>query len=102
MAEIKAQVLEMRNEGFVAGRVEEATGAQRSQAEAVAKQLKRAREEAEVLRAELGDLEESLAEVWEEVRRWFEISLDDGVTLQESIRVHVQDGSFVGTWGSEA
>ena len=102
MAEIKAQVLEMRNEGFVAGRVEEATAAQRSQAEAVAKQLKRAREEAEVLRAELGDLEESLAEVWEEVRRWFEISLDDGVALQKSIRVHVQDGSFVGTWGSEA
>ena len=82
MAEIKAQVLEMRNEGFVAGRVEEATAAQRSQAEAVAKQLKRAREEAEVLRAELGDLEESLAEVWEEVGRWFEISSDDGVTLQ--------------------
>lgn len=63
MAEIKAQVLEVRNEGFVTGRVGEATSAQRAQADAVAKHLKRAREEAEVLRAELGELEDGLSEV---------------------------------------
>ena len=60
LAEIKAQVLEVRSDEFVAGRVEEATAAQRAQAEAAAKQLKRTRQEAEVLRAELGELDEAL------------------------------------------